>query len=205
MGQYYNPSILKKNWKQAKNPVKASLKCYDYNNGAKLMEHSYIGNGFVNAVEDLLADSYKGYPFVWIGDYADKVSTNTGEHDIYNDANSFIYKDNTQDDFSKKYKKLKASIPDEIHHYKYLINYTKKEYCIIPEKKENVWQVHPLPLLTCNGNSLGGGDYMLSNDEYDYKEDSRIGSWAFNRIGITNDKREIVGMTQIDGYFPLDW
>lgn len=205
MGQYYNPVILKKNWKQAKNVVKVSLKCYDFDdNGAKLMEHSYIGNSFVNAVVYLLAEDYKGYPFVWIGDYADDVTTKTGEHCIYDEANSFIYKGMGSDD-TKEYKELKASIPDEIHHYKYLINYTKKEYCVIPEKKENVWQVHPLPLLTCSGNSLGGGDYMLSNDEYDYKEDGRIGSWAFNRIGITNDKREIVGMTQIDGYFPLDW
>jgi hypothetical protein len=197
MGQYYNPSILKKNWKQAKNPVEASLKCYDYNNGAKLMEHSYVGNGFVNAVEDLLANSYKGYPFVWIGDYADPVTTNTGEHDIYHDANSFIYKDKNSSDFSKKYKELKASIPDEIHHYKYLINYTKKEYCIIPEKKENVWQVHPLPLLTCSGNGRGGGDYCL--------DDYRVGMWAFNKIGITNDKSEIVGFKEINGVFELDW
>jgi hypothetical protein len=197
MGQYYNPSILKKNWKQAKNPVLASLKCYDYNNGAKLMEHSYVGNGFVNAVEDLLANDYKGYPFVWIGDYADNVTTNTGEHNIYNDANSFIYKDRNCSENTKKYKELRASIPDEIHHYKYLINYTKKEYCIIPEKKEGVWQVHPLPLLTCNGNGRGGGDYHL--------DDERVGIWAFNRIGITNDKREIVGFKEINGFFELDW
>ena len=197
MGQYYNPSILKKNWKQAKNPVEASLKCYDYNNGAKLMEHSYVGNGFVNAVEDLLANQYKGYPFVWIGDYADKVSTKTGEHDIYDDANSFIYKDKNSSDYSKKYKELKTGIPDEIHHYKYLINYTKKQYCIIPEKKEGVWQVHPLPLLTCSGNGRGGGDY--------YIDDERVGIWAFDRIGITDDEAEISGFKQINGEFKLDW
>jgi len=197
MGQYYNPSILKKNWKQAKNPVKVALNCYDYGNGAKLMEHSYVGNRFVNAVEYLLANQYKGYPFVWVGDYADKVSTNTGEHDIYDDAEHFTYNDETGSEYSKKYEKLRASIPDEVHHYKYVVNYTKKQYCIIPEKKEGVWQVHPLPLLTCNGNGRGGGDYRL--------DDERVGTWAFNRIGITNDESEIVGFKEISGFFELDW
>ena len=199
MGQYYNPSILKKNWKQAKNPVEASLKCYDYHNGAKLMEHSYVGNGFVNAVEHLLANQYKGYPFVWIGDYADNVTTNTGEHCIYNDANNFMYKyeNGSLESESKKYEKLKAGLPNEIHHYKYVVNYTKKQYCIIPEKKERVWQVHPLPLLTCSGNGRGGGDYGI--------DDERVGIWAFDRIGITDDEAEIAGFKQISGEFKLDW
>ena len=198
MGQYYNPSILKKNWKQAKNPVLASLKCYDFaNNGAKLMEHSYVGNGFVNAVEHLLANYYKGYPFVWIGDYADNVTTKTGEHNIYDDAGSFIYKDENCSDYSKKYEELKAGIPDEIRHYKYLVNYTKKQYCIIPEREEGVWKVHPLPLLTCSGNGRGGGDYCI--------DDERVGIWAFDRIGITDDEAEISGFKQISGEFKLDW
>jgi hypothetical protein len=198
MGQYYNPTILKKNWKQAKNPVEAALKCFDFgDNGAKLMEHSYVGNRFVSAVEHLLANSYKGYPFVWIGDYADPVTTNTGEHNIYNDANSFIYKSIDSSDCSKKYMELKRGIPDEVHHYKYVVNYTKKQYCIIPERKEGVWQVHPLPLLTCSGNGRGGGDYCL--------DDERVGIWAFDRIGITDDEAEIAGFKQISGEFELDW
>lgn len=198
MGQYYNPTILKKNWKQAKNPVLASLRCYNFgNNGAKLMEHSYVGNRFVNAVEYLLANYYKGYPFVWVGDYADNVTTNTGQHGIYGDADNFIYKDESCSDYSKKYKELKAGIPDEIHHYKYVVNYTKKQYCIIPEKKEGVWQVHPLPLLTCSGNGRGGGDYCI--------DDERVGIWAFDRIGITDDEAEISGFKQISGEFKLDW
>ena len=198
MGQYYNPSILKKNWKQAKNPVEASLKCYDYDNGAKLMEHSYIGNRFVNAVEHLLANRYKGYPFVWIGDYADNVETKTGEHCIYSDANNYIYEDRQHgSEQTKKYKELKASIPDEVRHYKYLVNYTKKQYCIIPEKKDGVWQVHPLPLLTCSGNGRGGGDYYIENE--------RVGIWAFDRIGITDDEAEVSGFKQISGNFELDW
>jgi len=199
MGQYYNPSILKKNWKQAKNPVEASLKCYDYDNGAKLMEHSYVGNRFVNAIERLLANYYKGYPFVWIGDYADNVTTKTGEHSIYDDANNFMYKyeNGSLESETKKYKELKAGLSGELRHYKYLVNYTKKQYCIIPERKEGVWKVHPLPLLTCSGNGRGGGDYRI--------DDERVGIWAFDRIGITDDEAEIAGFKQISGEFELDW
>jgi hypothetical protein len=57
--------------------------------------------------------------------------------------------------------------------------------------------VHPLPLLTCSGNGRGGGDYCL--------DDERVGIWAFDRIGITDDEAEIAGFKQISGEFELDW
>ena len=211
MGQYYNPCVLKKNWKTAKNPVCVSLKCYDYGNGAKLMEHSYIGNSFVRSMEFLLATVYNGLPFVWCGDYADPVQTRTGEHDIYSDAGRFIYKDydSNRDSKSKAYEALRGTIPampewkegqvwnpyETIPYYKYLVNYTKKQYCIIPKNKKD-WQVHPLPLLTCSGNGRGSGDYRL--------EDERIGSWAFDRIGVTNDRALFKGFKQISGIFKMD-
>jgi hypothetical protein len=198
MGQYYNAVVLKKNWKQAKNPVEAPLRPRDFGrNGAKIMEHSYVGNKFVNAVAYLLANQYKGYPFVWVGDYADSVMTNTGEHNIYDDADTFIYKDENYEDYTKRYNELKAGIPDEAHHYKYVVNYTKKQYCIIPKYKEGAWVIHPLPLLTSSGNGRGGGDYEV--------DDERVGMWAFDRIGITDDKAEIAGFKQISGYFKPDW
>ena len=201
MGQYFHPLVLKKGWKQAKNPVVASLSSYDFNhNGAKLVEHSYIGNSFVKAAEYLLADDYKGYPFVWIGDYADSVETKTGTHDLYIDSSNFIYEDYDSpynDRLSEAYEALKDSIPNNVRYYKYLVNYTKKEYCVIPEFKEGEYQIHPLPLLTCNGNGRGGGDYLL--------EDERVGTWAFDKIGVTNDESEIVGFKEINGFFELNW
>lgn len=210
MGQYYNPSILKKNWKQAKNPVEVSLKCYDFGNGAKLMEHSYVGNRFVEANMYLLGEDYFGHPFVWCGDYADSVTTNTGEHNIWNDAENFMYEDkNGEYVDTRAYKKLVESLPkaEDMPQYKYIVNLTKKQIAEIPESKEDEWTVHPLPLLTCAGNSLGGGDYRLANDEYDYSKDKRIGSWAFDKIGAANDVTEYLkrGYKVIDNYFPIDW
>lgn len=213
MGQYYRPCVLKKNWKLAEQPVMASLLCYDYGNGAKLMEHSYIGNSLVRSMEYLLANNYKGYPFVWIGDYADEVETKTGEHDIYEDACCFIYKDYYGDSNDKNnvYDVLRKTIPvmpeqvedkewnpyETIPYYQYLVNYTKKEYCIMPYHKVGELQVNPLPLLTCNGNGRGGGDY--------FKEDISVGSWAFDRIGLTNDAGEVKGFKVISGIFALDY
>lgn len=73
MGQYYNPSILKTNHKLAKNPVAVSLYSWDFDNGLKLMEHSWVGNNFVGAFIHLIGENspYFGQPCVWAGDYAD--------------------------------------------------------------------------------------------------------------------------------------
>ena len=49
MGQYYNCVVLKKDWKETNKPVRAALSPYDFNNGAKLMEHSYVHSKYVNA------------------------------------------------------------------------------------------------------------------------------------------------------------
>lgn len=224
MGQYYRPCILKKNWKSVKKPIEATLLSFDFNNGQKLVEHSFIGNWLVRSMEYLLANQYKGMPFVWVGDYAKNVKTKSGTHNLYEDADRFIYRDYDGDDDrkSKAYVKLRASIPlmyqgeewerpnskkDEFNpymnypYYRYLVNYSKKEYCIMPKYNKKEWRINPLPILTCSGNGLGSGDYCKQTDDYDWRKDKRIGSWAFDRIGLTNKKNEIEGFTLIDGYF----
>lgn len=74
MGQYYRPSILKTNYKLAKNPVETTLYSFDFaENGLKLMEHSWAGNALVCAFIHLIGENspYYGKPCVWAGDYAD--------------------------------------------------------------------------------------------------------------------------------------
>ena len=44
MGQYYMPTLI------AEDGTVSTLYSHQYDNGLKLMEHSYIGNKFVNAV-----------------------------------------------------------------------------------------------------------------------------------------------------------
>lgn len=62
MGQYYMPTLIDDNG------AISILYSHDYDNGLKLMEHSYIGNDFVNAV---LTQLWK-HPqrLAWIGDYS---------------------------------------------------------------------------------------------------------------------------------------
>lgn len=45
-------------------------------------------------------------------------------------------------------------------------------------------KIHPLPLLTCEGNGRGGGDFRTENEDYL----KLIGSWARNRITIQTKK-----------------
>ena len=186
MGQHYRPTILRKNHKLAtkSNPCLASLSPSDFGNGEKLMEHSYIGNSYVEAVMSLISDNSNlyGYPFAWVGDYADEV----------NGKNLFDCAKEIED---KTYYKYEDCI-DCHREFKYLVNLTKKQYIVLKPFKFSQWQVHPLPLLTAFGNGRGGGDYA--------KQDTRLGSWAFDRIGCTNNEDKLVGLKKVEIEFELD-
>lgn len=43
------------------------------------------------------------------------------------------------------------------------------------------WCIHPLPLLTCLGNGLGGGDYRSPTDD---SSDFLVGTWAWDNLSI---------------------
>lgn len=203
MGQYYHPSILKKNWKTAKNPVECSLYSHRFGSGLKLMEHSYAGNGFVGAMCYLLAKTYKGYPFVWVGDYADRQITNAypeGKPDKNGECGAYIYGFGSDVCDTEKNKELTNSLIANgatRKQYTYAINYTKGEFVKIPKFNKEEWRIHPLPLLCCDGCGRGLGDYGIDDD--------RIGSWAYDCIGVTNSKKETEGLKEINGVFKPDW
>lgn len=173
MGQYYKPCVLKKNFKaNTPNVVLASLYSHEFMNGLKLMEHSYVGNNFVKAAMQLIG-IYKGYPFVWCGDYAEErfIDKEGNKHNVYGLASTIS--------------------PEELHtkvnekgveeDYKYIVNYTKRQYIKVPEYKDEEWTIHPLPLLCADGNGQGGGDYRGINMD-------KVGIWAYDRIGVTNKR-----------------
>ena len=178
MGQYYRGVILN----EEKTEVINALCCYAHGNGAKLMEHSYIGNHYVRAYEHLLSTTFKNKPFVWCGDYADT--------DWYGKAIDFD-DSRTKDMYERKYNcayptnrtetKHHLTIPHRKWRYnKYLINYDKAQYVKLPKCKKGVWQIHPLPLLCADGNGRGGGDYSGINE-------NMVGIWAYDHIGIANE------------------
>ena len=210
MGQYYHPCILKKNWKTANQPVKMTLYSWDYDNGAKLMEHSYVGNEFVMAVMYLLAHGMKGHPFVWCGDYADKKVTKAYPKEIKHEYDGEVEFEGTLDIYEKAsdlveggsghglYELYKRAIPNysQLHSYKYIINRTKNEYVTVPNFKPNAWVVHPLPLLCADGNGRGGGDYGE-----EWPDADMVGRWAYDIIDVSDDKSEVKGYKRITPKF----
>lgn len=173
MGQYYIPSVLKKNFKFGdSNVVIGSLNAHHYMNGLKLTEHSYIGNNFMKAAMQLLA-IYKAHPFVWCGDYTDERFTdNDGNKRNAYEIAHIITPEELQSMVEKN------GIEED---YKYIVNYTKRQYIKVPDYEEDKWTTHPLSLLCADGNGLGSGDYHGINED-------KVGIWAYDRIGVTNKR-----------------
>ena len=166
MGQYYRGAVLEKSaLKRNEVKVEFSLCPYQHNNGAKLMEHSYVGNYYVEAYERELSSRYYGSPFVWVGDYADNKFDKFNVYELAHNKTTEVDK--------------KTLCSEDRSNWKYLINFDKKMFVRIPELSEN-WDIHPLPLLCADGNQRGGGDYYGANEEL-------VGSWAYDRIGIDNE------------------
>ena len=164
MGQYYNAVILDKN----KKTVNKWLLSHDFGSGLKLMEHSWVENEFVKSFERLILN--KPEHVVWGGDYADKCKgLKTNVYDRCKDSNK-VPKDEVY--------------PVSVLASRYVINHSKKEYVdktkIIPDN--DGWYIHPLPLLTCEGNGRGGGDFRGDSD--------LIGSWARDLISIGREVPE---------------
>lgn len=196
MGQYYKPIVLKQNWKNEEQPIAGTLSPYDYDNGAKLMEHSYVGNNFVKAAMRMIEHIGQGkaVPFVWCGDYADPIYTpnhparkddkgNTvGGIDLYSCACDWIGDDKD----SKEYEDLKESLNNvRLCRKSYIINETKKQFVRIPKFDKDKWNIHPLPILCADGNGRGGGDYGY----YKSKNTKLVGTWAHDmiRLGMKAD------------------
>tara|TARA_R100001082_G_C4363230_1_gene160450 strand:- start:1761 stop:2273 length:513 start_codon:yes stop_codon:yes gene_type:complete len=170
MGQYYKPTSVDK---------MESLYTHDYGSLSKLMEHSYINNDFVEIVEYMLSPKGKWHKhsFVWAGDYADEEKNS--EKNLYMIAKEIQLKDYPEGSSGR-----------------YIVNHTKKQYVdkdILPEDEEG-WSVHPLPLLTCEGNGRGGGDYRLWND--------CVGYWSRDKISVEKkapkDYEELIPNFEMD-------
>jgi len=187
MGQYYKPTSVDK---------MESLYSHDYGHMSKLMEHSYIGNDFVNIAEDLLSPEGKWYKhsFVWAGDYADEELSGSNLFTLAKEIQIEEYKEKlVREGFTGEFK---IDEPMTLCAGRHIINHTTKEYVnkdIVPEDEEG-WKVHPLPLLTCEGNGRGGGDYREEND--------CIGIWARHRISVENSIPE--GYTELIPNFEMD-
>ncbi len=213
MGQYYKAVFLAENQK----PI-ASVSSYDFGSGAKLMEHSWEKNPMVRFVErQLMVAPQK---VVWAGDYADEEDPTTiTEREIK------LLADEESDYWNSKVLKEKGvnlySLSDTIgklihdervenkyqHDYKgvapltakYLVNHDKKQFVNKTKtpKDGDGWKIHPLPLLTCEGNGRGGGDFFVSTEKKQGNVEL-IGVWARDKISVVSKKAEIPkGFTEL--------
>lgn len=178
MGQYYKPVILDES-----NKVVGWMYSHDYDSGLKLMEHSWMKNDFVQLFEGLISPNGQLYKsrVVWAGDYADDEQ----------DGTNIYVKCGSVNELNPK---------GEPEYYRYVVNHTKKQYV----DKETVpsnggWAIHPLPLLTCEGNGRGGGDYR--------GEDTNeiIGSWARDVISVENNLDDYLEYQKINFNLQEKW
>jgi hypothetical protein len=170
MGQGYRAIILALQTNQEKEIINTWVDPHAYANGYKIMEHSYVNNNFVEAVEYLISPlgMFNKSRLVWAGDYADE--------EVGSTDNLYMLTYNNENE-----KKMSLPSRHDMSSYKYIINHTKKLY-INKETSESInnRKVHPLPLLTAEGNGRGGGDYRGQNIEF-------IGIWARDVISVEKD------------------
>ena len=172
MGQYYIAIILGE--KGAKEFIRLAVSSLAYANGAKLTEHCYVGNSFVEAVEYLLSPNgilYKSR-LVWAGDYADTES----------DSDENLYTRGCDEVSIEKLNRIHMHVPPEIYQsdlqkFPYIVNHTKQLYVKKPAINPKDYVIDPLPILTAEGNGRGGGDYKGTDIDL-------VGCWARDSISM---------------------
>ena len=169
---------------------------------AKLTEHSWWLNPFVNAICEKIYNNNHSR-IIWMGDYADQFASEL--EDNHNGLTKAKIKSYHKRCWGEDVNTIAIPTTEFTLDNKYLINHTKREYinCSTYYKEsemEDEWCLHPLPLLTCIGNGLGGGDYrrptLGSSTEL-------VGMWAWDEISITDEP--ISDYTEIFPIFKEDW
>jgi len=187
MGQYYR--ILLCNDEGTDKTVFSS---YDFDgNGAKLMEHSYYHNRFVEAALAMLAPNWRRDKIPlrvwWMGDYAE-------DDDIPEEKKKYDPVKSAWDD------SVTPKVINESFDFSkpcYLVNESTREYIDLLRLEEinrGTWggSIHPLPLLTAVGNGRGGGDYHGSRAI----NQRMVGAWAGDLLTIEESVP-----TSEDGFF----
>lgn len=160
MGQYYKAILLTDDATE----ITGYLHPRDHDQFMKLMEHSWLGNEFVEAVERVLTSPTR---VVWAGDYADN-EPGTG-------LNLFFQSQSA----------TKINSPEDLPVGRYVINHDKRTYVDKTTVVANAsgFAIHPLPLLTAEGNGRGGGDLHEESATGNY---TLIGTWARDRITVAD-------------------
>lgn len=159
MGQHYIALFLAEPQPNKKEIIRMYLSAHC---GIKLMEHSYLDATLPQWVEYQLSPKGMMYKtrLLWAGDYADaEPGSNDNLHTIT---------------YEVPEKTISTDLRIDHDKYPYIVNHSKKEYL---DKRKLSSRIHPLPLLTAEGNGRGGGDYHGSNQHF-------VGTWARDIISV---------------------
>ena len=176
MGQYYMPILG--------DAFGLNCKVFDRSvNGeytfAKLMEHSWWQNPFVNAFSEFLYNNPSRV--AWVGDYA------TEDDDFNFPHCSAFYVPCYKEVWGKSVSTHTVDYSDFALDGKCLLNHDSKQFVDLDEYKKastdkHGWTIHPLPLLTAVGNGRGGGDFHEGNTGFEV-----VGSWAWHLLSIAEN------------------
>ena len=175
MGQYYKPILGDKYGLNCKVFDRSVDGQYTF---AKLMEHSWWLNPFVNALSEFLYN--EPCRVAWTGDYAD-------EPDDFNFLNcSAFYIPYYGEVWGDSVSTIGVSSSDFSLDDKFLINHDTKQFVDLNEYKKlsidkHGWVIHPLPLLTAVGNDRGSGDFHYGNTGYEF-----VGIWAWQLLSFSD-------------------
>lgn len=161
MGQYYKPVVKKGKMRLTINP-------WDFDCGAKLLEHSYIGNHIVESVMHFIDQNPK-CRVVWAGDYADEEKNGKSLFEMSYDFNLI-----------RPY--------DMVVGKNIIINIDKKEFVDLRKCRKDKfgYTIHPLPVLTAEGCGRGGGDYdMEKGNGAEF-----VGTWSRDRLVLDDNAPE---------------
>lgn len=188
MGQYYCATTIDKEGKLTVYSLQPTIfketRNYDYYNGIKLMEHSWVGNSFTDFFSKLIYK--KPIAVAWVGDYANDAKEQTYECnpdfripcEQYEDFYKAVWSDDSEHvdfEIGKRHFNYRG---------KYLVNHTKKCYFSMTPfaHKKSEWTIYPVSLLCAVGNGLGGGDYHKNSPD-----SHLVGSWALDIISIEDE------------------
>lgn len=145
---------------------------------AKLMEHSWWKNPFVNAFSEFLYNEPSRV--AWVGDYADEPD------DFHFPHCSAFYVPCYKEVWGETIKPVGVASSDFNLDSKFLLNHDRQQFVDLDEYKrlsvdKDGWTIHPLPLLTAVGNDRGGGDFHEGNTGFE-----NVGLWAWQLISFAD-------------------
>ena len=145
---------------------------------AKLMEHSWWLNSFVNAFSEFLYNEPSRV--AWVGDYA----TEPDDFDFQNC--SAFYVPHYGEVWGDSVSAIGVAFTNFTIDGKFLLNHDTKQFVDLDAYKrastdKHGWTIHPLPLLTAVGNDRGGGDFHEGNTGFEF-----VGSWAWQLISFAD-------------------